>query len=309
MKTSEQNQAILQKLAEIKAIEDHLQTIRLEYRQQQAQISALERALEEQYRKYRLFDSEISRVLLGKYSSDRISRVERSKEQYLQTALQLSDYERISESLGELESILLNKLTTKKAIVHRLLKHSEKSRALLTSAKHPESELLEQYARAIQGKMEFITLFSDLMEEGENVLGWLQRTDRALAADQQQLKEEEAPFLQISILTSIEGLEGRLLDLEERLRSYLDKAWQRLAEWDLLFPDLDREIREMDEFQFLLIVHNASQTTQIGYLRSSISSLAGKIIYIQGQLDLQIEKAERDVLNLQEYQMDILFEE
>ena len=114
------------------------------------------------------------------------------------------------------------------------------------------------------------------------------------------------PYLQLSIFTTIDGLGSKLVDLENRLRNYLNQTWQRLTEWNLLDLQLDKELKEMDGFQFLVIVHNATQNTQVGYLRSGISELTGKIMYIQSQLELEIGAAERDVLNLQEFQLDIL---
>ena len=159
MKANEQQQAILLKLEEIRTIEDHLHSIRQEYREQQEQITALEQVLEDQYRNFRLFDSEISRILLGEHSSERMWKVNRSKEEFLNAALKLSDYERISSSLRELEVTLHSKLEKKKDIVQRLLNYSREEQTSFSGMEHPDSELLEQYAQAIEGKLGFITLF------------------------------------------------------------------------------------------------------------------------------------------------------
>ena len=305
---AKEKQALQQKLEEIRTIEDHLETIREQYREQQLEIEALEQALEEQYREYSLFDSKISQVLLGKHSSERIMKVEESKEQYLQNTLQLADCERISQSLKDLESTLLTKLEKKKSIVRRLQKMSDEGRATETGEGHPDVDLLQQYARAIDHNLDYIAEITDLQTKGQQTISALQEADGLLAEQLDASDNSPLPWLQLSIFTTIDGLEEKLTALENQIQRFFSEAQQLLWRWNLLTMDLAEIVEGMDDFQFFYILHDASQPTQIGFLQSSISGLVGKILYIQSQLDLETETTEQEVLNLQEHQLDLLLQ-
>jgi|GEM_PF-4949307 len=309
------------KIAEIILIEEHLQELKVEQSTQQARIAELDAELNEKLQQFETIDSTLFRLIYGKYSEKRLTKVEQIKDQYLQTALELKDYERINEALKYEEQTLAEQAERNKKHIDDLLKLVQ-SKDFTSAIGRPELlESTQNYQQLLQDNTSFLERTVEKMEACEEVMASLMSLSQFIAKQVKQFNPYEHTLIRFSLFSQIEDLEGRIAETDHLLSTFIKQLAEEIEYW--LYHELvEAELEKMFSIQMILqkqrqggalynflIDEETFDVNQIRVIRQFhrfISITLVEMTVIKSLLTFNVEQVHKDLSSLREHHLSLL---
>lgn len=321
MASKDQLKEIDNKIAEIILIEEHLQELKVEQSTQQHRIAELDAELNEKIQQFETIDSTLFRLIYGKYSEKRLKKVEQVKDQYLQTALELKDYERINEALKYEEQTLTEQAERNKKHIDDLLKLVQ-SKDFTSAIGKPELlESTQNYQQLLEDNTSFLESTVDKMEECEEVIAGLMNLSQFIAQQVEHFNPHEHSLIRFSLFSQIEDLEESIAVTDHLLSRFVKQLAEEIEYW-LYHESVEIELEKMFSIQMILqkkrpggalynflIDEETFDVNQIRVIRQFhrlISMILVEMTLIKSLLTFNVEQVHKDLSSLREHHLSLL---
>ena len=311
-------------------LEEYLQELNKKYIEQQKRIADLDAQLNASFRKYKIFDSKFFQTLYGKYAVDRISKIEKIKGEYYKTALELKDYERINEVLASQKVLLITKLEENDTLIQNLLELMSYNELIQNVNAFQCDAFTEDqivyYSQEVNHALQYVEEITLHSQECEAMLEDLQLFKVYIEDEILRQDSGEAALIRTSILYKIGDLPSRMRAIDAKLKRLMHQIQPKLKQWQ----GRHKHIGDTSEY-FRLLRNNAQDGKglieslivegeqrqpdamntyfQLGEVSWIVSKVMGELLYLKHVILLEIEMAQKDVINFKNLQVELIKEQ
>lgn len=318
------------RIQENNLLEDYLQSLHEKHLEQEKKIAALDAKLNRSFKQYQIFDSTLFQTVYGKYAEERVSKVEKIKDEYYKTALALKDYERIHEILATQKELVISKLEKNEALINNLLELLSNEELMQNVGAFQCEAFVEDqiiyYSQQIAIQLQYVEEITKHLQTCEQITEDLQQFNAFLDDKILQYKMEESALIQTSILHKMADLPRRVQDTDTKLTEFIKSLTPKLKMWQ----NRHKHIGDTSE-HFRLLRHKTqggrgaiesliiegeerqldgtSTHYQLREVSWIISKLMGEIRYIKHVMLSEIEMVQKDVIDFRNLQLDLIKEQ
>ena len=300
-------ETLKEKINEVDLIQDHLMELNDKNIELENRIENLNNQLESKNNLFRLYSSKFLETVYGKYSKNRISRVEKLKKDYLEIALEVKDYEKLSQSLNFQKQVLEEKVEQREKYIKHLSILLEHENISDINGDFEGKEKIKSLSAFLEYKE---TLSENLIHyiDGINeILKTVKSINTEVSAD---LNVENNSISPSSILPTFSTLVND--DLESSLNSF-KKIDTELRKWSIEFDNLvfsnssiSKELKQLVSLELSTQI-NSGRTLYTDELSFLLANFLKNIFHFKSLLVLEFEISQKDIVNIKDEQLDIIW--